>query len=52
MAELGGTFFLALAAPQWGPFSVALTLTVFVYAVGTISGGSLNPGVRQSSAGG
>ena len=46
VAELVGTFFLALAPLlSGGLFGVALTLMVFVYAVGTISGGSLNPGV-------
>jgi len=49
LAELLGTFFLALvaltvAAPLT-PFAVGLTLLVFVYAVGSLSGSHLNPAV-------
>ena len=49
VAELTGTFFLALAAltvaPPLTPFAVGLTLLVFVYAVGSLSGSHLNPAV-------
>src|ERR671935_2071048 len=46
MAELVGTFFLTLAALIAGtPYAVALTLAAFVYAIGTISGCNINPGV-------
>jgi aquaporin Z len=49
MAELVGTFFLTLAAlivvTPYAPFAVALTLAAFVYAIGTISGCNINPGV-------
>lgn len=49
LAELLGTFFLTLvaltvAAPLT-PFAVGLTLLVFVYAVGSLSGSHLNPAV-------
>ena len=48
-AELVGTFFLALAAltvpSPLKPFAVGLTLLVFVYAVGGLSGSHLNPAV-------
>ena len=48
-AELVGTFFLApaaLTAPSpLKPFAVGLTLLVFVYAVGGLSGSHLNPAV-------
>src|ERR671923_392069 len=46
LAELVGTFFLTLAAMIAGtPFAVGLTLAAFVYAIGTISGCNINPGV-------
>jgi aquaporin Z len=46
LAELVGTFFLALAAMIAGtPYAVGLTLAAFVYAIGTISGCNINPGV-------
>ena len=46
MAELVGTFFLTLAALiAVTPYPVALTLAAFVYAIGTISGCNINPGV-------
>jgi aquaporin Z len=46
LAEVLGTFFLALAALlSGGPFAVGLTLLVMVYALGSVSGASLNPGV-------
>src|ERR687884_468748 len=46
MAELVGTFFLTLAAMIAGtPYAVGLTLAAFVYAIGTISGCNINPGV-------
>ncbi len=49
LAELLGTFFLALAAltvaAPLTPFAVGLTLLVFVYAVGSLSGSHLNPAV-------
>jgi aquaporin Z len=46
VAELVGTFFLTLAALiSGGPFAVALTLLVFVYSLGLLNGGSLNPAV-------
>ena len=46
MAELVGTFFLTLAALIAGtPYAVALTLAAFVYAIGSISGCNINPGV-------
>jgi aquaporin Z len=48
-AELLGTFFLTLAAltvaAPLTPFAVGLTLLVFVYAVGSLSGSHLNPAV-------
>jgi aquaporin Z len=45
-AELVGTFFLTLAAMIAGtPYAVGLTLAAFVYAIGTISGCNINPGV-------
>jgi len=45
-AELIGTFFLTLAALiSGGPFAVALVLLVFVYSLGLLNGGSLNPAV-------
>ena len=41
-----GTFFLTLAAMIAGtPYAVGLTLAAFVYAIGTISGCNINPGV-------
>lgn len=47
LAELLGTFFLALAAltiaAPLTPFAVGLTLLGFVYAVGSLSGAHLNP---------
>jgi aquaporin Z len=46
VAELVGTFFLTLAALiSGGPFAVALVLMVFVYSLGLLNGGSLNPAV-------
>jgi aquaporin Z len=46
LAELVGTFFLALAALISGtPYAVGLTLAAFVYAIGSISGCNINPGV-------
>jgi len=49
LAELLGTFFLALAALTIAvpltPFAVGLTLLGFVYAVGSLSGAHLNPAV-------
>ena len=49
LAELLGTFFLALAALTIAapitPFAVGLTLLAFVYAVGSLSGAHLNPAV-------
>ncbi len=46
LAELVGTFFLTLAALVSGtPYVVGLTLGVFVYAIGALSGCNLNPAV-------
>jgi len=49
LAELAGTFFLTLAAltivPPITPYAVGLTLLVFVYAIGGLSGCHLNPAV-------
>ncbi len=46
LAELVGTFFLTLAALVSGtPYVVGVTLGIFVYAIGTISGCNLNPAV-------
>ena len=46
LAELVGTFFLTLAALISGtPYIVGVTLGVFVYAIGAISGCNLNPAV-------
>jgi aquaporin Z len=46
VAELVGTFFLTLAALIGGnPYVVGVTLGVFVYAIGAISGSNLNPAV-------
>jgi aquaporin Z len=46
LAELVGTFFLTLAALISGtPYVVGVTLGVFVYAIGALSGCNLNPAV-------
>jgi aquaporin Z len=46
LAELVATAFLTLAALlSGGPFAVAIVLLVFVFAIGSISGGLLNPAV-------
>jgi len=49
LAELTGTFFLTLVAltvaPSVTPYAVGLTLMVFVYAIGGLSGSHLNPAV-------
>ena len=46
LAEVVGTFFLALAAfISGGPYAVGLTLAIMVYALGRVSGASLNPAV-------
>ena len=46
VAELVGTFFLTLIALISGtPYVVGVTLGVFVYAIGAISGCNLNPAV-------
>ncbi len=46
LAELVGTFFLTLAALVSGtPYVVGVTLGVFVYAIGALSGCNLNPAV-------
>ncbi len=46
LAELVGTFFLTLAALISGtPYVVGVTLGIFVYAIGAISGCNLNPAV-------
>lgn len=49
LAELTGTFFLTLAALTVAapvtPYAVGLTLLVFVYAIGGLSGSHLNPAV-------
>jgi aquaporin Z len=49
LAELTGTFFLTLAAltvpAPVTPYAAGLTLLVFVYAVGGLSGSHLNPAV-------
>ncbi len=51
LAELVGTFFLTLAALVAGtPYAEALTLGVFVYVFGAISGSHLNPAVTIALA--
>lgn len=46
LAELVGTFFLTLAALLSGtPYAVGLTLAVFVYTIGDVSGSHINPAV-------
>lgn len=49
LAELTGTFFLTLVAltvtPPVTPFAVGLTLLVFVYTIGSLSGCHINPAV-------
>ena len=46
LAELVGTFFLTLAALISGtPYVVGLTLGIFVYTIGALSGCNLNPAV-------
>jgi aquaporin Z len=44
VAELVGTFFLTMAALiSGGPFAVGIVLMIFVYSLGLLNGGSLNP---------
>ena len=49
LAELTGTFFLTLVAltvaAPFTPYAVGLTLLVFVYTIGSLSGCHINPAV-------
>lgn len=49
LAELTGTFFLTLVAltvaPPVTPYAVGLTLLVFVYTIGSLSGCHINPAI-------
>lgn len=46
LAKLVETFFLTLAALVSGtPYAIGLTLDIFMYAIGALSGCNLNPAV-------